>query len=141
MAKLPVIPHVLVTEAPIDRSRSSEPLKEIIEYATYEADWDLEGALPIAPEAIELASLLVQQVDRQAMSEDVPWQSPTVSPDPDGGIDLIWGNVDQRVIILTRPGQTDTVECIIKKEGTKPQRENLPIEEAVRRALWAISGK
>jgi hypothetical protein len=39
---------------------------------------------------------------------------------------------------MTRPGQPDTVECVIKSMDTKPVRTTMSISDAVARVLWAL---
>ena len=125
--------HVLKEEI-----RVLDVLKEISEFATLESNWDLEDALAIDPGAAALAAKLVLLVDLAARRCGCRWQEPVVGPDPDGGIDLVWKGGSRRIILMTRPGQPDTVECIIKSADTKPVQTTLSIRDAVARVLWAL---
>jgi hypothetical protein len=118
--------------------RVLDALKEISELATLESNWDLEDALAIDPGAAALAAKLVLLVDLSTRGRGYQWQEPVVGPDPDGGIDLTWKGESRRIILMTRPGQPDTVECVIKSTDTKPVRTTLTISDAVARVLWAL---
>jgi hypothetical protein len=122
----------------LEEIRVLDALKEISEFATLESNWDLEDALAIDPGAAALAAKLVLLVDLAARRRGYRWQEPVVGPDPDGGIDLVWNGGSRRIILMTRPGQPDTVECIIKSTDTKPVRTTLSISDAVARVLWAL---
>jgi hypothetical protein len=119
----------------------ADALKEIEEYKSLDADWDLEGALPVDREAADLAARLVELVDTGARQREVPWQTPVVGPIADGGIALTWEGKNRRVLTITHPGQSLTVECVRKLADTQPERQIISLDAAVEHALWALSGE
>ena len=121
-------------------SRAAEALRASQEYTTCEADWDLEGADPIDPEAAALAASLVERVDLQARERAVAWQVPLVGPDPEGGIDVVWEAGGRRELLMTRPGFPDRFDCVINEAGRRPYRNAVTLDEAVEHALWALEG-
>jgi hypothetical protein len=121
-------------------SRAAEAQRAIQEYTDYEADWDLEGADPIDPEAAALAASLVERVDLQACERAIAWQVPVVGPDPEGGIDLVWEAGGRRALLMTRPGFPDEFVCVINEAGRRAHRRAATLDEAVEHALWALEG-
>jgi hypothetical protein len=127
--------------APVSRYDASvaEVLKEIAEYQKLGADWDSEGALPISPEAVRLASWLVQSVAISAKKQGISWHPPIVGPSADGGINLEWEGDDRQVFLMIRPHQLQHVECVIEKSGARPTRQTISIWNAIEQSLEAIS--
>jgi hypothetical protein len=135
-----VIADTLLDSFPTSRYDASvaEVLNEIRTFQGLEADWDSEEAFPMSSEAIRLACLIVQMVAREARNQRVSWQPPGVGPNPDGGIDLEWEGGSRRVLMIIRPVEPPSVECIVEEVGSQPRREMLSAWDAFDRALWAI---
>jgi hypothetical protein len=135
---------ILVMSKPVlaqSDPRVKEILREIEQYTTLGADWDLEGALPVDREAAELAARLAELVDVKARQRGVPWQTPVVGPVADGGVALTWEGTNRRVLTITRPGQVLDLECVRKEANSPPVQQTVSLDDAVELALWALSGE
>jgi hypothetical protein len=119
-------------------ARLSEALREIAQLQELDEDWDLDGARPIDPQAMQLASGVVRAVEELAAQEGVNWQQPEIGPVPDGSVAVTWEGNDRDTLMVFRPGQAISVECVTQEEGAGPIRRVVPEAEAVRLALWAL---
>jgi hypothetical protein len=119
--------------------RVADTLNQIADYLRLEPDWDLEEALPIDRGAAGLAAQIVGLVEHAAWQQGIPWRPPDVGPDPEGGIDLVWGGSGRRALLMARPHQSNTLDCVTTEAGGLPFRQTVSIPDAVRYALWALS--
>jgi hypothetical protein len=145
---LPWYTTAMVTDAlldsfPVSRYDASvaEVLNEIAEYQQLHADWDAEGALPVAQVAARLASWLVQMVAHTSRHQGIPWQAPVAGPNADGGINLEWQSEDRGLFVMIRPGERQLVECLIEEADTQPRRETLSVWDTIDLALWAMGSQ
>jgi hypothetical protein len=117
----------------------ADVLHELDEYRSLGPDWDSEDALPVSGEAVSAASNFVRLVDRAARTAGIPWIAPTVGPVPSGGID-VWWDGEGRSALITFEADVHHAICVTRRAGARPVRQELPIEEAIDRALWAMGG-
>jgi hypothetical protein len=135
-----MVADALLNSFPVSRYDSSvaEVLKEIGDYAKLEADWDSEGALPVATEAARLAAWLVQMVAMSARHQGIQWQPPVVGPGADGGIHLEWEGAGRDAFVIVPAAGGSLVECVTEENGSSPRRETLSAWDAIDSVLWAL---
>jgi hypothetical protein len=119
--------------------RLTESLNDICRLVELEDDWDLDGARRIDMDAVRLASQMVLAVELAIGREGVQWQPPEIGPAPDGSIAMRWDGGVRQTLMVFRPGQTSSVECVTREQGRRPIREVVPVVDAVALALWALS--
>ncbi len=68
----------------------SETVNTILQLQELDDDWDLDGAQPIDPMAIELAARFVRSIGELSKQEGLSWQTPSVGPVSDGSVALTW---------------------------------------------------
>lgn len=143
MSEPVVPPHAPIFEAaPTGDGRSngslSEALNEVARLQELDENWDLDGARPIDPQAMQLASHVVRSVEEMAALEGVNWEQPEIGPVPDGSVAVTWEGSRRDALMVFRPEQTASVECVTQEEGTGPIRQVVSEAEAVRLALWTL---
>src|SRR6266849_4187812 len=89
--------------------RLSEVLEEIAQLQELDEDWDLDGACPIDPQALRLASRVLRSVAAIAAQEGVNWQPPEIGPVPDGSVAITWEGRQRDTLMLFRPGPAVSV--------------------------------
>jgi hypothetical protein len=138
-----MVTDALLDSFPISRYDASvaEVLNEIADYQQLQADWDAEGALPVAQVAARLAAWLVQMVALTSRHQGVSWQAPVAGPNADGGINLEWEGADRGLFVMIQPGERQFVECIIEEAGKQPRRETLSVWDTIDLALWAMGSE
>ena len=72
------------------KAHVSETIDSILQLQALEDDWDLDGAQPIDPLAIELAAQFVRSIGEQTEQEGLSWPPPSVGPVADGSVALTW---------------------------------------------------
>ena len=137
LPRAPISGEVATGDVP-SNGELSEALEEIAQLQELDEDWDLDGARPIDPQAMQLASQVARSVAELAEQEGVNWQPPEIGPVPDGSVAITWEGGQRDVLMVFRPGQTASVECVTQEEGAGPVRQVVSEAEAVRLALWAL---
>jgi hypothetical protein len=127
------------SEAPVIPGLA-ELLDEIARLHELDEDWDLDGSRRIDSEALLLANRVARLVAETAVQETRSWQPPEVGPVPDGSVALTWEGDHRETLMLFRPGQSATVECVTREKSAPPVRHEAPERQAVRLALWALGG-
>jgi hypothetical protein len=132
----------IIEEAPTGGRRSTrslyEALNEIAQLQELDERWDMDGARSIDPQAMRLATRVVRSFAKLVEQERVNWQPPEIGPVPDGSVAVTWEGGRREVMMVFRPGQTASVECVTQEEGAGPIRQVVSEAEAVRLALWAL---
>jgi hypothetical protein len=103
-------------------ARLTESLNEIVRLLELEDDWNLEGARRIDLGATRLVSRLVRSIELAVRQGGTHWQAPEVAPVPDGSVALTWDGDNRQILMVCRPGETSTVECIFRERGRRPFR-------------------
>ncbi len=111
-------------------------LRRIAEFASLPADWDAEGADPLAARAVAEACLLIEAVaERQEQRTGIrqaPWTS---SPLPDGGVQVEWLGRSARVDVEIAP---DGTFAYMVKRGSGANAEYEEAPEVERNALLDV---
>src|SRR5437879_2595181 len=102
-----VPPNAPIIEAPPTgdvRSNGSlsEALQGIAQLQELDEDWDLDGARPIDPQAMQLASQVARSVAELAEQEGANWQPPEIGPVPDGSVAVTWEGSHRDVLMVFR---------------------------------------
>jgi hypothetical protein len=122
-------------------TRLAEVLNDLFDLQELGPDWNLEGARPVDQQAIQLAAHLVRSTEESASQQAISWQPPEIGAVPDGSVALTWGGGGRQALIICRPGDTDTVECVTREDNAGPMRQMVSFLEAIRLSLWALGGK
>lgn len=77
----------------------SETLAAVNDCLNLDENWDGEGALRIASETVSMARNLVMQV-ACGMGQERRWEIPSVSPDPNGHLHLLWRMENHRLLLI-----------------------------------------
>lgn len=115
-----------------------EAINDIETLLELKSGWDGEEASPISYSAASLARDIVLRTARLAAERGIRWLSPSISPTPDGGVDLFWQVGTRRVLLIIEP-QHEDVECVIKIGDSAPQIRLISYIDASQVALWAIA--
>jgi hypothetical protein len=102
-------------------------------------NWNGDDALPIRPQVIAEAKILLRLIADRALARGIAWCNPSVAPNPDGGIEFSWDSGERWVTIGSLPGQ-DSLECVIQEVGQPPVYRVALRVEAIDAALWAMDG-
>jgi hypothetical protein len=122
----------------------SETVNTILKLRELEDDWDLDGARPIDPMAIELAARFVRSIGELAKQEGLSWQTPSVGPVSDGSVALTWDVGARQTLEIFRPQQLPLVVCVTREKvetGGRPVRQVVQSEEGARLVLWALGSR
>jgi hypothetical protein len=122
----------------------SETVNTILKLRELEDDWDLDGARPIDPMAIELAARFVRSIGELAKQEGLSWQTPSVGPVSDGSVALTWDVGARQTLTIFRPQQLPLVVCVTREKGEtggRPVRQVVQSEEGARLVLWALGSR
>lgn len=119
----------------------TETLDEISDCINLNENWDGEGALPIASETVSMARNLVTQVAIEVGLQK-EWITPSVSPDPNGHLHLLWRMKSHRLLLIVDgKNPKEEVVSVVTTPGAKPVREVISFREAVQRVLSALPTK
>jgi hypothetical protein len=96
----------------------NQALRDVLELAALEDDWDSYGSPPPAAFTMALALRMIRTASelRSVLS------APHVSPAPGGEIDLLWTSGDSRVEVLVGP---ESVEYLKVPENEQPEEGGL----------------
>jgi hypothetical protein len=112
---------------------------EIEEFERLPPNWNGDDALPISRPVITESKILLRLITDKALAKDIGWRSPSVAPNPDGGIDFTWDCGERWVSISIVP-EEESLECVTQQAGESPVFRVVPRVEAIEAALWAMSG-
>jgi hypothetical protein len=125
-------------EATIDPSLTKSNDK-IEAYRRLGANWDGEDALPVSAEAALRSKALLRLIAEAADVRGIQWRSPSIAPNPDGGLELSWEGGARWAMLIIQPGQS-MVACITQEGSAAPERRVASIGTAMQSALWAMRG-
>jgi len=49
-----------------------------------------------------------------------PWKAPDITPNADGGIDLLWESASRRLLVMLNPSRSE-VKCVVRLSGSAPR--------------------
>ena len=116
----------------------AETLTVIADCRLLEEDWDGEDALPVAPETATMARNLVQQISR-GIKPPTKWITPSVAPDPNGRLHLLWSIEGMDLLLILDGKQPDHVTCVTTSTEREPVREVLSFQAATQNVLSVLS--
>jgi hypothetical protein len=118
----------------------SETLAKITDCLRLKADWDGEDALPISAGTGNMARDLVMQV-ANGIGQRKQWVTPSVSPDPNGRLHLLWRMESHRLLLIVDGANPKEVVSVVTTPDVKPVREVISLPNAVQRVLAALPPK
>jgi hypothetical protein len=119
------------------RAALREVAAQIDEYRHLGPNWDGEDALAIGANVATRTKNLLRLIAAKARLLDLPWQNPSVVPNPDGGLELTWENGGRWAVLVVQPGQS-RVGCATQEAGAEPQYQLVPRASAIEKALWVL---
>lgn len=134
------IPEKKLT-SPKKSSEDSVLLKTYIQIAEcleLDEDWDGEGGLPVSQATVAMANNIVTSIfaNQRVVSK---WVTPSVTPDPNGRIVLLWRLSDQRVRVILEGTKDDTAIFIRTPITGIPVREVLSLQHLQNRLMTLLA--
>ncbi len=130
------LPAIVGNEDSADTVFYAVPLAEIEECRQLEEDWDGADAAAVSSATAELAKRLIVQIAEQTGS--TTWINPSVLPDPNGHLHLLWCVNETRWLLLVNGQQTDALVRVVTPAQSHPQRKVISFEQAVQDLAAAL---
>ena len=127
----------VLTPDPVHNPAIERSLRKLDEFRSLEDDWDGEGAIAPRTDTVEAAQRFLAEV--AAKSEGLEWIEPVIGLNDDGQIHISWRNVDHGVAFVIEGASSKRLSCVIRRAGTPPCKEVVPMWQAVKHVRWALN--
>lgn len=89
----------------------------IEEFRSLPANWDGEGAPVVDATAVDVALELLVSIAGMAPRQGARWEDPQVSPDVDGGVDLLWHQGGSWALLTVPVGADSQIQVTSQLPG------------------------
>lgn len=101
-------------------------------------NWDGEDAPAVSEDVAARTRALARQIAGEAQASRFAWISPSVAPNPDGGLELSWELGDRWVMVSVLPDEA-TIGCATQNAETPAYQEG-SLRQAVKAVLRFLAG-